>query len=164
MNEPGLTMSAVDAAIEQRTDDIQRLRRELLTAESDLRALNTTREMFARLLAEVGDGAQEAESAPTPSPSDPVQTVLSEQTTSVPEIPPLHEKQRIRSTQLAAEVVRTMARGVSRDDVLAEFGTRGLIPSSWTNPRNAVNNALSRAAQRGLIRFDSDAGLYWGVE
>lgn len=58
---------------------------------------------------------------------------------------------RVKSADLAANLVMDLGRPATRSQIL-EFGEeQGLIPETWTHPANALNNAISRAAERGLI-------------
>ncbi|WP_447646748.1 hypothetical protein [Nocardioides zeae] len=59
--------------------------------------------------------------------------------------------QRIRSTELVAQLVARAGAPMTRDEIVDRFGEEIGFPETWQNPRNAIGNALARATSRGLI-------------
>lgn len=66
-------------------------------------------------------------------------------------------RKRVPSTDWVAEVVNSLGRVASRDEIFEAFKEQKGIPDTWVNPRNSFGNALTRAADRGMIqRLDGD--------
>ena len=67
-----------------------------------------------------------------------------------------HELVRTPSTTRVAQVVSAQNRFWTRDEVMAAYADAYGFPPSWSNPRNAINNALARAVKRNLIAEHGD--------
>lgn len=65
----------------------------------------------------------------------------------------------IPSTQMVADIVIENGGAWTRDELIAQFAARYGFPDSWTNPNKALNNAIARAVDRGLIR-EMTFGVY----
>lgn len=64
---------------------------------------------------------------------------------------------RIRSTAIVADIVNSHGQPLTRDEIYELFGANPGFPPGWSNPRNALNNALMRAWENGWIdRLDQD--------
>jgi len=61
---------------------------------------------------------------------------------------------RIRSTEMMSELVLASDRKWTREGLHEEFERVYGIPESWKTPQNALNNAIGRAVDRGLIVQD----------
>ncbi|WP_167140210.1 hypothetical protein [Diaminobutyricimonas sp. TR449] len=68
-------------------------------------------------------------------------------------------KARIRSTDMVGELVSKSGRKWTREEIHKGFEDEYGIPEAWTNVANALNNAIARAVQRGLI--EERDGFYW---
>jgi hypothetical protein len=62
---------------------------------------------------------------------------------------------KVRSTGMVVDIVNEAHGSLSVEDVLKRFEERHGIPEAWTNPRNAINTALNRAASKGLIATET---------
>ncbi|WP_299057941.1 hypothetical protein [uncultured Nocardioides sp.] len=62
------------------------------------------------------------------------------------------KKRRIRSTDLVATLVNQATEPMTRDQIVNAFEVHIGFPKSWANPRNAVGNALNRAAKAGRVQ------------
>lgn len=71
-------------------------------------------------------------------------------------------KKNIRSTTIVADLVARRDTWSSRPEIHESFDTLGMIPPTWENPTNAINNAISRAVGKGLIV--EHGGLYASPE
>jgi hypothetical protein len=68
-------------------------------------------------------------------------------------------RKKIRSTEMVAELVNEQPDFAwSREAIHDGFEQRFGIPDSWSNPANALNNAIARAVAKGLI--DEADGYY----
>ncbi|MGA1838469.1 hypothetical protein VD659_16240 [Herbiconiux sp. 11R-BC] len=65
-------------------------------------------------------------------------------------------RKRIRSTEMVADVVKEADVPLTRDEIFTAFENTYGFPETWTNPRNALNNAIARATEKGLIVQDDD--------
>ena len=65
---------------------------------------------------------------------------------------------KIRSTQMVAELINDSDEMWERGDIHDAFQMRYSVPESWSNPTNAINNAIGRAVKHGLIA--ERGGLY----
>jgi hypothetical protein len=70
--------------------------------------------------------------------------------TFVTQIDPPSNK-RVKSTQMMADLVIQSGRAWSREELHAGFRDTYGIPEGWTAPANAMNNAIGRAVEKGLI-------------
>jgi len=58
---------------------------------------------------------------------------------------------KIRSTQMVTDMILESQAYWTRQEVHDGFLERYPVPESWSNPANAINNALGRAVKTGLI-------------
>lgn len=63
---------------------------------------------------------------------------------------------RIPSTRMVVDLVHSQRRAWTREEIHRAFEESYGIPESWTNPTNAINNAILRGVQSGRIREDGD--------
>ncbi|MFC6356695.1 hypothetical protein [Luethyella okanaganae] len=64
---------------------------------------------------------------------------------------------RVPSAEWVKEVVETIGRPATKNEIFEAFGNIKGFPETWKNRRNSFNNALNRAADRDLIqRLDGD--------
>ena len=63
---------------------------------------------------------------------------------------------RIPSTRMVVDLVHSQRRTWTREEIHRAFEETYGIPESWTNPTNAINNAILRGVQSGRIREDGD--------
>lgn len=66
---------------------------------------------------------------------------------------------RIRSTEMMADLVLASDRKWTREGLHEEFERVYGIPESWKTPQNALNNAIGRAVDHGLIV--QNGGFYY---
>lgn len=59
---------------------------------------------------------------------------------------------RIRSTSEVQRIVNAAGGALTREEIHQAFMETVEIPDTWTNPPNAINNALLRAVNKGLIQ------------
>lgn len=58
---------------------------------------------------------------------------------------------KIRSTSMVGDMVARSGHQWSREEIHQGFLERFGLPDSWQNPANALNNAIARAVENGLI-------------
>jgi hypothetical protein len=58
---------------------------------------------------------------------------------------------RVRSTDMVAQIIRESDRALTRQEIQSAFKERFGYPPSWKAPANALNNAIARAHEKGLI-------------
>lgn len=148
------TLQRLDTAlarVQKRVGDIQE---ELEAAEQEMERLRIAREVVRQI---AGLGAPEAAEQPQRGPR---------YVTRSPEAPDArnHRPRRIRSANVVAELVRELGGAHTKDEIFDAFMTRGLAPESWSNPRNAFNNAINRAVARGLLMYDDFSARYRAPE
>jgi len=68
-----------------------------------------------------------------------------------PLMPTFQGRRKIRSTERVGEIVSQADRPLRRAEILAAFHDRGLT-ETMQNPANAINTAILRAVERGLVR------------
>jgi len=68
---------------------------------------------------------------------------------------------RSPSTDRVGALLARASQPLTREQIREAYRDTYGFPSGWSNPANALNNAIARAARRGLIREISD-GVYTG--
>jgi hypothetical protein len=140
-----------DASVEQ----LRTLRDQVLVLEARLADLNAVIEGLGRLNLVSMDSARESEGEDRRAQPDghgkrDSSKAIPEPQQKTPRDATMWGK-KIRSTDMVADLINEAGRSMDREEIISEFDNRFGIPVSWDKPRNALGNALSRAAERGLI-------------
>lgn len=75
---------------------------------------------------------------------------------------PTLPRKNVKSTRMVTEVVAAAHRRMLREEIHDAFKQMHGIPEGWQNPSTAINNALARAVDKGLV-IEKD-GYYWSPE
>ena len=153
----------LDRERQQMAARLETLRREVVESEQRMRDLDAVIAGLQRLDLVPTKAELEPSSVHVPAvhdePSEEEDPGALESTASA--TPP---RQRIRSTEMVADVVNRAVGPLTRDEVVEKFRVEVGFPASWANPRNAIGNALGRATSRGWVTaLDGDrfAPLGW---
>lgn len=139
-----IRLSNLDTERTALTREISQLQQRLDEAQQRRQDIETLLSTWARIRGDQGG-----------SPTD---SGVSQQTPVVKLQPAaVSGTKRIPSTKMVVDLVHSQGRAWTREEIHRAFKETYGIPESWTNPTNAINNAISRGVQSGKIREDGDA-------